>query len=240
MNELGGIEYFWRGVTMLNHHGLRRFVAIPLLVNIVVFAFLLWLGVHYFSQLTHWVATLLPTWLRWLNWLLWILFVISFLIVLAYTFTFIANLIAAPFNGLLSEKVEKILTGKKEITPPGWINLVKDIPRAFGRQIRFIVYYLLWAIPALILFIIPVIQVAAGPLWFLLNAWMMSVQYMDYPMDNHRISFRAMRDKMQEKRLVHLSFGCMVMLATLIPIINFIVMPAAVIGATVLWVEEYP
>ncbi|WP_371440265.1 EI24 domain-containing protein [Candidatus Coxiella mudrowiae] len=70
--------------------------------------------------------------------------------------------------------------------------ILKDIPLAFKRQVQFIFYYLPRAILVLILFFILLMQVIAAPLWFLSNAWMMTVQYMDYPMDNHCVLFREM------------------------------------------------
>ena len=185
--NLGGAHYFLTGVRMLNQRGLRRYVVIPLMINIILFAGMLYLGVHYFSYLTAWIETLLPTWLHWLNGVLWVLFVISSLIVITYTFTVFANLVGAPFNGFLSETVEKQLTGAKEITEGGWAVIYKDIPRSIKRQLQFIVYYIPRAILALVLFFIPGVQVAAGPLWFLFNGWMMTVQYMDYPMDNTKM-----------------------------------------------------
>lgn len=135
--------------------------------------------------------------------------------------------------------MEKRLTGAKEITEGGWAIIYKDIPRSIKRQLQFIIYYIPRAILALVLFFIPGVQVAAGPLWFLFNGWMMTVQYMDYPMDNHRISFKDMRNLLSQKRIVNLSFGSIVMFATMIPVVNFVVMPAAVIGATLLFVDEY-
>lgn len=237
--HIGGIHYFLKGVQMLTQKGLRRFVVIPFIVNVVLFAGLFYLGIHYFSDVTRWIETLLPSWLDWLTWLLWILFVIAAIIIITYTFTIIANIVAAPFNGMLSEKVEKMLTGDEQITEGGWSIIYKDIPRSIKRALQFVIYYLPRAILALILFFIPVVQIAATPVWFLLNAWMMTVQYMDYPMDNHRISFGDMRNLLGQKRAVNLSFGSIVMFATMIPVVNFIVMPAAVIGATLLWVDEY-
>lgn len=234
-----GIHYILTGFRWLNKAGIRRYVWIPLLINIILFSVMIYFGVHWFSLFTHWLDGFLPTWLQWLNWLLWIVFIISLFIILTYTFTLFANLIATPFNGLLSEKVEMMIVGKSIGSAINWQAFLKEIPRAVKRQIHFILYYLPRALISLILFFVPVVQVAAGPIWFLFNAWMMSVQYIDYPMDNHRIAFVDMRRLLNEKRAVNFGFGTVVMLATMIPILNFFVMPAAVIGATILYVEQY-
>lgn len=234
----GGIQYFIHGFYWLNKKGIRPYVVIPLIINIIVFSLMLWLAIHWFGLFTHWLDSFLPSWLLWLNWILWVLFVFAFIIVMTYTFTLIANLVSLPFNSFLSEKVEFLMTGKK-LEFIGWKRILKEIGRLIKRQIQIIIYYLLRAIVCLILFFIPFIQVAAGPIWFLFTGWMMSIQYVDYPMDNHRIDFAEMRRQMNMKKGVNLGFGCAVMFATMIPILNFFVMPAAVIGATLLWVEQY-
>lgn len=54
----------------------------------------------------------LPNWLHWLDWLLWPIVVLALLIIVFYSFTLVANLIASPFNGILAEKAEAILTGR--------------------------------------------------------------------------------------------------------------------------------
>ncbi|MBT8506547.1 hypothetical protein B1F79_03030 [Coxiella-like endosymbiont of Rhipicephalus sanguineus] len=68
-----------------------------------------------------------------LNWLLWILFAISFFIIVVYTFTLVGNIISAPFNGFLAEKIEKLET-EKDPESSGE-SILKDIPLALKRQV---------------------------------------------------------------------------------------------------------
>lgn len=68
-----------------------------------------------FNRIGDWVPQLMsyiPSWLQWLSYLLWPLMVISLLLVFSYLFSTLANIIAAPFNGLLAEQLEASLTGK--------------------------------------------------------------------------------------------------------------------------------
>ena len=55
--------------------------------------------------------------------------------------------------------------------------------------------------------VVLVLDVALPVLWFLLGAWMMSIQFVDYPMDNHGIRFREVRNKLSQRRLTSLGFG---------------------------------
>jgi CysZ protein len=83
------------------------------------------------------------------------------------------------------------------------------------------------------------VNIIAPVLWFLFGAWMMAIQYCDYPMDNNKVSFRQMKVMLAQRRLTSLSFGAIVQVGMMIPLVNLVMMPAAVIGATLIWCEEY-
>jgi CysZ protein len=57
-------------------------------------------------------------------------------------------------------------------------------------------------------------------------------------MGNHDLSFANQKKKLGTRRGLVLGFGGSVMVLTTIPLINFVVMPLAVAGATIIWVEQ--
>ena len=65
----------------------------------------------------------------------------------------------------------------------------------------------------------------------------MTLQYVDYPADNHRLSFREMRKGINQGRVRAFGFGMPVMVAPMIPVLNLVVVPFAVCGATAYWVN---
>ena len=89
---ISGFAYLIKGFESLNNKGLKRFVLIPLIINLVIFAVLLYFSGHYFAGFVHWLDAKLPSWLQWLNWILWPLFVIAASLFVVYTFTIIANI----------------------------------------------------------------------------------------------------------------------------------------------------
>ena len=237
-NPATGFNYLIEGFQLISKPGLRLFVLIPLTINILVFTALISLTVHQFSGWIEAVMDWVPDWFSFIRWVLWPLAVIIILTVVMYTFSIIANIIASPFNGLLAEKTEELLTGKEV---PGYETIgqaILSFPKSIGREISKILYYLPLALAVLIISFIPLINAAAPVFWFLLGAWMMVIQYMDYPMDNHQHSFATMKKTIKRQRLTSTGFGAGVMLGTMIPIINFIIMPAAVCGATAYWSKE--
>lgn len=238
VNPVSGAGYLIKGMGLITKPGLRRFVLVPLLINVGVFSAAIWYGVVQFETFILWMESKVPSWLQWLEWLLWPLFVLALLIVVFYGFSLIANLIAAPFNGLLAEKVELHLTGRPLSEGGGLKQALIGLVPTLIDEVRKLLYALLWAIPFLILFLIPGINVAAPVLWFLYSAWMLALEYADYPMGNNGLKAREMRSRLRERRVLGLGFGAATAGLTMVPVVNFVVMPSAVAGATAMWVRE--
>lgn len=232
----GGAGYFFKGFELIKMKGIRRFVFIPLTVNLLLF------GVAFyfiFKQLDVYIASILgslPEMFSWLSYLLWPFALLFLLAFYSFIFSAVANWIAAPFNGLLSDKMEALLSGHR--APDGGVmDVVKDIPRTIGREWCKLKYYIPRAVGFLLLYwILPVI---GQILWFLFLAWMMAVQYKDYPFDNHKIPFDEMKHALKQRKGMSYSFGITVAIFSMVPIVNLIVMPVAICGATALWVDHY-
>ncbi len=236
-NPISGASYLVKGLRLINRPGIRPFVIIPLLINSLLFAGLIWfLGTEFSSLMDSWLPTL-PDWLSWLSGLLWLLFAIATLVVLFFGFTLLANLVGAPFNSYLSAAVEKQLSGH---APADDDSFIQVLSKSLSGEMKKILYFALWAIPLFILGFIPMLNLFAPALWLLFGAWMMSIEYADYPLGNQGLTFPDIRRKLREKTLLSLGFGGAVMLASMIPVLNFLVMPAAVAGATVMRVEQFP
>jgi CysZ protein len=232
-NPFRGALFLLGGFQLLARPGLRRYVAVPLAVNLLVFGVGIWAGAAGFDQLMERMRANIPGWLSWLEWLLWPLFVLALLIIVFYSFTLLANLLAAPFNGLLAEQAERVITGRRVDDNTDWPKLLRELPATLADEVRKVLYALLWSVPFLLLaLLVPLI----GPLlWFLFSAWVLALQYLDFPMGNHGLKFRQMRTALWRRLPLGLSFGGAVSLATAIPVVNFAVMPAAVAGATLMW-----
>lgn len=237
-NISGGVGYFVRGFKLLQHPKLRPFVIIPLIINILIFATLINLTINYVDGLMGGLLGLIPDWLSWLTWLIWPLVGVTLALVTGYLFTAVALLIASPFNGLLAEKAEELLTGQPVQGPETIMQAFMILPRSLVRELVKIAYYLPLLLVVFILSWIPPFNLVAPLLWFAFGAWMMAVQYVDYPMDNHMTEFRDLKEVLRERRLSSLGFGGLVALVSGVPILNFFVVPAAVCGATLFWCEE--
>lgn len=240
-NPFAGAGYFLSGLKLITQRGIRRYVLIPLFINIILFGGLIVVGINQFEALLHWLLPTLPDWLQWLDWLLWIFFALATLLIAFYTFTLVANLISAPFNGYLASAVERHLTGREPVSAPsgGLRGALAETGATLRQEAGKLFYLASRSLPVLILFVIPVINLAAPVIWLLLSAWMLALEYMDFPMGNHGIRFAATRKRLARKRMLTLGFGSAAMMGTLIPLFNLIVIPVAVAGATAMWVREF-
>lgn len=156
-----------------------------------------------------------------------------------FTFTTITNFIAAPFNALLAEKVELQLTGE-QLNNMTVAEMLKDVPRMLKREWQKMAYSIPRFIALFLLSFVPVVgQTVVPVLTFVFGAWLLAIQYCDYPFDNHKISFKRMRNALGQRKILNFTFGTFVSIFTALPFVNLVVMPVAVCGATAMWVEEY-
>jgi len=242
-NPVTGVSYLFKALPLLTQPGIKSYVIIPLLINIFFFSIGIYFGFAYFaeymenfldtSKMWSWVAAIVDV----IKPILYLIFGLALLVLIFYTFSIMANIIAAPFNSLLAEATERHLTGKSMEDSGGFKQVMKELIPTIMMEIKKLIYMILWSIPFLLmLFFIPIL----GPIiWFLFTAWMMSLQYMDYPMGNHKLDFGQQRNLQAKQRWFSMGFGGITMGASMIPLVNFIVMPTAVIAATIIWVEQY-
>jgi CysZ protein len=222
-NPALAIGYLFKGLKLLASSQLRSFIIIPVLINVVLYSVALLLGYYYISDL---INQFIPSWLHWLSWILWPLFFISFFIAGFFTFTVLANLLAAPFYGKLSAKTLVLINGEaKEIEE-------QSLVKVMFAELKRAGYLLSRALPLLVLSFIPGVNVLAPFLWALFGAWGMALEYMAYPLENAGILFSEQKQLVKSIRIGALSFGGVAVMGLTIPVVNIIIGPVAVIGAT--------
>lgn len=235
---LRGFAFLIQGFKILFEPGLRLFVLVPIVVNIALFAMLVaWAK----SMFTGWMSYLmgwLPDWLAFLEWFFWIIYAIAIGMTIFYSFVAAANLLGAPFYGYLSELVEQRLDPNVKSAEFSWAELAKIIPRTVKREIQKILYYLPRVIALLLLGLLPGVNAFVAVAWIIFSAWMMAIQYIDYPADNNGLSFPNMRKYLEQHRSAAFGFGFLTFGMSLIPILNLVTLPAAVCGATAFWVQR--
>ena len=233
---LNALTALSQGTRLVYSRGLRRYVFLPILANLLVYAGMLsYVLSHFGGWLDGWMA-MVPGWLDWLSWLIWPLFVISLVVIVFFTFTLVTHLIAAPFYGFLAEKVEIEVTGRAPLDDRGLVRTALD---ALGRELVKLGYILPRMLLLFVISWIPVINLMAPVLWAAFSAWTMAITYLDYPMDNNKVSFADMRRRLATRRWPTLTYGGWVMLITWVPLANLFLLPGAVAAAVLMWDRHY-
>lgn len=231
-----GFHYFIYGWKLLFQRQFLPFVIFPIAINSLIMIGLIWL---FFSSIGGLLDSFLPSWLDWLSFVLIPLIFLMILVAFYFAFTTLANFVAAPFNALLAEKVELQLTGEP-LGDTSIMAVLKDVPRMLKREWQKMMYSLPRLIALFLLGFLPLVGQTVVPiLAFAFGAWLIAIQYCDYPFDNHKIQFQRMRNALYQQRTMNFTFGALVSIFTMLPFINLVVMPVAVCGATAMWVQEY-
>lgn len=233
-NPLLGFRYFGRGFSLLTDKGLKRYVALPILINALLMSALIYFGGGYLVEKIQGVVDWLPSWLSWLYWLILPIAALTLVSITLYFFSAVLNLVASPFNGLLSEAVEEQKFGAVIPDEP----IPQLVSRTLGREFKKLGYFIPRYIALLIISFIPVVNFISPVLWFVFGAWVLTLQFLDYALDNNGHSFADLHSALKLQPLTNIGFGLVVALGFMIPILNLFVMPAAVCGATLYWGEQ--
>jgi CysZ protein len=162
-------------------------------------------------------------------------------VVFFFVFARVASALAAPFNDLISQRTELLVSARFEERPFSVSLLMKDSARAIGHSFRILGWYVVMLVAGLPLLLVP----GVGPLLFsvysaLLSSYMLAYEYLGYPMDRRRYSFADKRAFLRSRFLPVIGFGLGSLAAASIPIINMLFIPAAVAGGTLLFLDLNP
>lgn len=226
------------GFSQLHTPGIKRYVYMPILINIIVFALLYSFAGHYWHELTNYLLGFLPHWLHWLAWLMWIIFIVLAMVLLGTCFTAFALLIGSPFYGMLAEKTQLHLG--KPLPETGWQHIFSSLPSTLMTQIKIMLMYAIPMLIALCFSLIPMLHIIVTIVCFLLGAKLQFMQNMNLVFENNHLDYSKLKTFYRNHHIQGLSFGSGVMLLMMIPVVNWFVLPAAVIGTTAWYCNKSP
>ena len=154
----------------------------------------------------------------------------GFLVIIVYTG--LTLLIGDPFYEKISQRVEDRLGGVPgAVNQPFW----KELRRSIGESIRLIVFS---AIVGVLLFasgLLPAVgQTAIPVIGAFIGGWALAVELTGIPFARRGVRLRERRRTLRRHRWLALGFGVSVFVCFFIPFGAILLMPAAVIGATLL------
>lgn len=236
----GFFTAFRGGRLFLRHPRLLKLVVIPFLINVATFSLAIYFGLRFFHGF---VLGLLPQGEAWywvvLYYAVWLIAGLLTLVLVFFCFTVVGNLIASPFNELLSERVESLLLPGGEGKPFSLREFWRDMLRIWLVELKKMSLFVGALLVLLLLNLLPVVgNLLYGVLSTLLILFFLAWEYLAFIHERKNHGFRLQRRYIMDRKLLMLGFASGVLLMLAIPLLQLLCIPVAVSGATLLWCEE--
>ncbi len=225
----------WRVLTQI--HG-RRYVFIPILLNIVMAVLMFRYGVSWYiiDQLTSLLNTRLTGELQWLIPIIANLLEIAAFVLITFTAVRIGTIIGSPFYVAIAERIDVQFIGYDETEPQSLFVIIGSAIWYEARKLCIVLGT--WVIGVLLEFI-PLFGIAIGSLWIIITSGSIALlDYTDVSFGRRHISL------MQRLRLFvrflpeAIGFALIVVPCTAIPVINTITVPLCICGGVLWYVER--
>lgn len=238
---LFGFTYPFRSLKFFfSHTVLIKYSIAPMLINLLIYG-----SVFIFSY--NWLMGSLDKWLGienteagfWLKFIYIVLLIIGFLLLLFVCyllFAILGNIITAPFNEEISQRVEEIVSkGKIEHKIGFW----EDAYISIKGEVQKLLFYLSILLLIFSLNIIPVAgSVLATTIGVIFSCFYNALDFLDYPMTRKKMRFRDKLKVTQKGKLVTFGFGFTSFLLMFLPVVNVFMKPILVAAGTALYYEK--
>ena len=212
---------------------LYKFIILPLLVNILAFSLVLYLGLGFFQEL---VMARIPQGDAWywlaLNYFVVAVAVLVVLVLVFFTFAAVGSLLASPFNDLLSERCEILLTGEPDGQPFSLALFLADTGRTLVTEVKEISIFLIGMLLLMLLHLVPVVGIMLYPVlsvcWL---AFFLVMEYTGYVFARKQMDFKAQRRVIFRHASAMAGFGLGLFCILAIPFLQFLCIPLGVVGA---------
>ncbi len=212
---------------------------IPILIGIALYIVL---GSWIFGSVTDWGKELINEHISSGGWGTSVYYILSFIMTIAmffiinWTFVLIVALIASPFNGIMSERIEKQMGGQ---TPANIGDSIKRTLSKLGpilfNELKKISFIISLTILGLILGLFPVVT----PFSIAIAALLLTVEFVDYNWSRHELKFRDCLSDVKSNFISYLLSGAVFMFLITIPIVNLFMLPYGISYFTVLWCNSH-
>jgi CysZ protein len=246
-----GFRLAFQGVAFLaRHRPLWKWAILPAAVNLVVFAAAFAVFLVFYDDLftratgflileppQSWIAWLWVAPLRLLAWMIGLLLILTALVVLFFAFLVLGTAIASPFLDILSQRVEEIVTGRVSEDKTTLLGALRNIGGSIVLELRKLGFFVIVQVALFLLGLIPLLTpltVVAATFFTML---FLPMEYASFAMDRRQMPFPTQRSLIWRQRWLMLGFGAAGFLTLLIPLLNFVCLPALVVGGTLLFLH---
>lgn len=234
--QTSGFSEVFSSFGLVNKYKLWGWFLIPFFINLIVLS-----AIWYFSYtlIMPRIENLIPDSGWWFDLLRSVLkpllfIVLGVLVVLLYSI--IGSIVCAPFNDILSERVEVKAFGENFDEKFSFGGLISDIARITVNILKLLGLLLLANITLLLLNLIPAVgTVAYTVLSFVNTLFFFGLQFFQFPMDRRRFSFGEQLKISRSFLPQVIGVGLAFFVLSLIPIVGFLSLNMASVGAAVVF-----
>ncbi len=185
---------------------------------------------HYIPQGDAWYWVIL-------SYFLWTVAILMTMVLVFFGFTVTGAIISSPFNDILSEKTEELLTGIINEEPFVFRVFLKDSLRTVLDESKKIIIFVFFMALLLPLNLVPGGTLPYSILSVLLTIFFLAVEYTGYVFSRKHLVFRDQHRFIFTRKFLMLGFGTGVMGVLAVPFLQFFCIPLGVVGATQLWYD---
>ncbi len=235
-----GFSYPLRAVKLFRRKpGLLKYLAIPFFINLLVFTATVYFGLDLFQGMLETYAPSADVWYGvLLYYLAWTVALLLTTVIVFFSFTVIGNLVASPFNELLSERTEELIRGAQSEERLSLRRFWKESRYAIIVEIKKMTVFVVCMILLFGINFIPgigsLIYAVLAPVFTL---FFLAVEYMAFVLMRKQLSFAEQRRYIFKRPLLMSGYACGVFCMLAIPFVQFFCIPFAVVGATLLWCD---
>lgn len=237
---LFGFTYPFRSLTFFfSHPKLITYSIAPILINMVIYG-----CVFFFTY--KWLLGSIDKWIGidtasgfWAGFLHTVLLIIAFLLLLFICyllFITVGNLVTAPFNEEISQRVEEIVTNDAVGHKMGFW---EDAYVSIKGEAEKIVFYLVVLFLIFLLNLVPAVgNVLSAILGTVFSFFYNALDFLDFPMTRKKMKFKQKLAVTRSGKLLTYGFGAAAFLMMFLPIVNVFMKPILVVAGTSLYYER--
>lgn len=236
-NFLAGSRILGTGFAVIARSpGLLLLGALPALLSVVLLVGalggLLYLASDITTWLTPFATTWSPMWRDAVRVVVGLAIVAAAALLASVTFIALTLAIGGPFYEYIAEQAERRLGLDTSDDGSGWFRM---LGRGIAGSLQLIVMSIVGAGLLFVLGFVPVLgQTVVPVLGAVFGAWIVSLEMVGMVFQRRGLTMRDRRRALGHQRATALGFGLPAYLLCLVPILQLVVIPAAVVGGTLL------
>ncbi|MFH0867305.1 MAG: MqnA/MqnD/SBP family protein [Bacteroidota bacterium] len=237
-----GIDTYKEAHRLIVKHKLWWYVIVPGIINIVLFASVLILGVHTSRKTIDWLFDLLGItgneegFLHYLysvlTFVLRLIIQIIFILVYMSIYKYLVLIIMSPLLAVLADKTSRLITGRK--VPYTFRQLMKDVWRGMLLVFRNIFIEIFFIVVCFFIGYIPVIKFACPVFLFLLSMYFYGFSMIYFSNECYRLKINQSVRFVRRNNGFAIANGLIFYGMLIVPVIGILAAPAyAVVAATI-------